>query len=88
MGLCECRSIEGSRCWNSFGLVVVPNVSELSPPQNWAPSLAVGGNALVVKLSSVRGREPAQLLNETVRTSGEGFFAEKELVVVMMCFSL
>ena len=84
----ECRSIEGPGSWNSFGFVVVPNVSELSSPQNWAPSLAVAGSALVLNLSLVPGREHAQLLNETVRTSGEGFFAEKEKVVVMVCISL
>jgi hypothetical protein len=86
--LSECRSIEGHRCWNSFGSVVVPNKPELSSPQNWAPSLAVAGSALVVNLSLVPGREPAQLLNETARTNGEGFFAVMELVVVMICISL
>ena len=86
--LSECRSIEGHRCWNSFGLVVVPNKPELSSPQYRAPALPVAGTALMVYLSLVPGREHAQLLNETAKTSGEGFFAEKERVVVMVCFSL
>ena len=45
-------------------------MAELSPPQNWAPALAARGSALVAKLSLVRGREHARLLNGTVRTSG------------------
>jgi len=68
---CSLSSCAGASVARSKGRGLgIPSDSLLSPPQNWVPALAARGSALVAKLSLVRGREHARLLNGTVRTSG------------------